>query len=160
MLLEYLKDNEKGDVFMMNKFNKVQDVLENYRSAVYEKDVEKFLSAYASDIHVYDCWKNWERVGTSQWKEMVEGWFNGLKEEGILLKIDFDDLVIEENSNLAFVHSDVTFTEYNDSGEKFRHMTNRFTFGLRKENESWHIIHEHSSLPIDMETGKGIFDLK
>ncbi|WP_262177306.1 hypothetical protein [Saccharococcus sp. Marseille-Q5394] len=44
---------------------KVQDVLENYRSAVYEKDVEKFLSLYASEVHIYDCWGKWESKGIS-----------------------------------------------------------------------------------------------
>jgi ketosteroid isomerase-like protein len=140
--------------------NKVHEVLENYKSAIYEKDVARFVSTYASDIHVYDCWENWECLGISQWKEMVKGWFNSLSEEGVLLKTDFDDLVVEENSNLAFVHCAVTFTAHNESGEKLRQMTNRFTFGLRKENESWAITHEHSSLPISMETGKGIFNLK
>jgi len=141
-------------------FNNVQDVLENYKSAIYEKDVERFVATYASDLHVYDCWENWECVGISQWKEMVKGWFTGLSEEGVLLKIDFNDLVIEENSNLAFVHGAVTFAVHNESGEKLRQMINRFTFGLRKENGSWSITHEHSSLPINMETGKGIFNLR
>lgn len=139
-------------------FHAVQDVVENYKSAVYEKDVEKFVSAYASDIHVYDCWESWECIGILGWKEAVKEWFDGLKEEGVLLKTDFTDMIIEENSDLAFIHSNVTYTAYSESGEKLRQMTNRFTFGLRKENESWNIRHEHSSLPISMETGNGIFN--
>jgi ketosteroid isomerase-like protein len=141
-------------------FNKVQDVLENYKSAIYDKDVERFVSTFASNIHIYDCWENWEYIGISHWKEIVKEWFNGLTEGGVLLKTDFDDLVVEENSNLAFIHCAVTFAEYNESGEKLRQMTNRFTFCLRKENESWTITHSHSSLPISMETGKGNFNLK
>jgi ketosteroid isomerase-like protein len=140
--------------------HKVQDVLANYKSAIYEKDVKRFVSAFASDIHIYDCWGNWECMGISQWEKIVKEWFDGLSEEGVLLKTDFNDLVVEENSNLAFVHCAVTFAAYNDSGEKLRQITNRFTFGLRKENESWIITHAHSSLPISMETGKGIFNLK
>jgi ketosteroid isomerase-like protein len=145
---------------MSFRFNKVQDVLENYKYAIYEKDVERFVSIFASDIHIYDCWEKWECIGISQWKEIVKGWFKGLSEEGVLEKTDFDDLVVEENSNLAFVHCAVTFAAHNESGEKLRQMTNRFTFCLRKENESWTITHAHSSLPISMETGKGIFNLK
>jgi hypothetical protein len=41
-------DNNKGDVCMSFGFNKVQDVLENYKSAIYEKDVERFVSTFAS----------------------------------------------------------------------------------------------------------------
>lgn len=138
-------------------FTKVQDVIENYKSAVFEQDVEKFVSAYAMNIQVYDCWEDWECKGFSKWKAAVNGWFNGLKEEGVQLKVEWNDLVVEENGGLAFIHSNVSFIAYNGAGEKLREMTNRFTFGLKMENNSWKIIHEHSSLPISMETGKGIF---
>ncbi|MBY0123790.1 nuclear transport factor 2 family protein [Bacillus sp. S/N-304-OC-R1] len=142
-------------------FIKVQDVLENYKSSIYEKDVERFLTIYASDIHIYDCWSNWECKGISHLRANVEEWFNGLKVDGVLLNVDFNDLVVEENMNLAFVYCSVTFAAQNvESGEKLRQMTNRFTFGLRKVNDSWLITHEHSSLPINMETGKAIFNLK
>jgi hypothetical protein len=59
------------------------------------------------------------------------------------------------------VHCAVTFAAFRENTEdKLRQMTNRFTFGLKKVNESWLITHEHSSLPIDMQSGKGIFNLK
>ncbi|MDN4525135.1 YybH family protein [Fictibacillus fluitans] len=139
----------------------VQDVLDNYKSAVYEKDVEKFLSSYSPDVHIYDCWGNWESRGIAPWKESVIDWFNHLKEEGVFLNVHFNDLVIEETSNLAFIHCAVTFAAHKEkSGEKHRQITNRFTFGLRKVNDSWLITHEHSSLPIDMNNGKGMFNLR
>lgn len=146
---------------MTSGITKVQDVLENYKSAVYEKDVEKLLSTYAEDVHIYDCWGNWESKGISLWKESVTEWFNGLKEEGYLLKVDFNDVSIQENTNIAFVHCAVTFAAFKGNTEDtHRKMTNRFTFGLKKVNDSWLIAHEHSSLPIDMQSGKGMFDLK
>jgi ketosteroid isomerase-like protein len=139
----------------------VQDVLENYTSAVFEKDVEGFLSMYDPEIHIYDCWENWESKGISPWKQNVEEWFNGLREEGVLLKVEFNDLVVEVNQNLALIHCAVAFAAHQEeSGEKLRQMTNRFTFGLKKVNDSWLITHEHSSLPIGMETGKGLFNLR
>ena len=145
--------------FMTEGFFKVQDVLENYKTAVYEKDVEKFLSMYAPETHIYDCWGNWESKGISSWKECVEEWFNGLSNDGVLVKVNFNDLVIEEDSYLAFVHCAVTFVAHQEkSGEKLHQMTNRFTYALKKINESWVIAHEHSSLPINMESGKGIFN--
>ncbi|MDW0115925.1 nuclear transport factor 2 family protein [Sporosarcina thermotolerans] len=146
---------------MTEGFFKVQDILENYKTAVYEKDVEKFLSMYDREMHIYDCWGNWESKGISSWKQNVTEWFNGLSEDGVLLKVDFNDIVVEEDSYIAFVHCAITYAAHQEeSGEKLRQMTNRFTFGLKKVNESWVIAHEHSSLPINMETGKGIFNLK
>ncbi|MFD2616502.1 YybH family protein [Terrilactibacillus laevilacticus] len=143
---------------MSIQFNKVQDILENYKTSTYEKNVEKFLSAYASDVHIYDCWENWEYVGIDRWREMVVAWFDDLNKDNILLKTDFDDLAIEEDSRLAFIHCKATFAAHNPSGEILRQLSNRFTFCIKKENDSWLITHEHSSLPIKMETGKGIFD--
>jgi ketosteroid isomerase-like protein len=146
---------------MKVNFIKVQDVLENYKSSVYEKNVERFLSTYAPEVHIYDCWGNWESEGISPWKANVEEWFNGLRADGVSLNVDFNDVVVEENLNLAFVHCAVTFAAHDiESGEKLRQMTNRFTFCFRKENDSWLITHEHSSLPINMKTGKGLFNLR
>ncbi len=146
---------------MSFNFIKVQDVLENYKSSVYEKDVERFLTIYAPDIHIYDCWSNWECKGIIHWRTNVEEWFEGLRRDGVSLIVNFNDLVIEENMNLAFVHCSVKFTAQNvETEEKLRQLTNRFTFGLRKVDDSWMITHEHSSLPINKDTGMGIFNLK
>ena len=145
---------------MRATFSTVQEVLENYINAIYEKDVERFVSSFSSNTHIYDCWEDWEIIGIDQWREIVEEWFKGLEGEGVVLKTDFNDVVVEESAELAFVFCAVTFAAHNKSGEKIRQMTNRFSMGLRKKHESWAIIHSHSSLPISMETGKGIFNLK
>lgn len=146
---------------MTEKFHKVQDVLDTYKTALYEKDAEKLLSLYDSDIHIFDSWGAWESKGIAAWRENVAEWLDGLNKDNILLQVTFDDIVIEETASLAFVHCAVAYAGHDkESGEKLRQMTNRFTFGLKKMNESWVIIHEHSSLPINLETGKGIFDLK
>lgn len=137
---------------------KIEDVLETYKCAVYEQDVERYVSLYASDFHIYDCWDDWECVDRSQWVESTKEWFQGLHEEGVLLKVEFHDVSTAEDSSLAFIRCNVTFAACNQSGEKLRQITNRFTFGLRKEKESWAIFHQHSSLPINGETGQGIFN--
>ncbi|MGR3764120.1 YybH family protein [Rossellomorea sp. NS-SX7] len=139
----------------------IQGVLENYKHAVNERDNDKFLNAYSSDVHIYDCWGSWECKGKNAWSENVFNWFNGLREDGDVLKVEIDEVVIEESTSLAFVHCSVTFAAYKEgSDEKLRQMTNRFTFGLKRVNGSWLITHEHSSLPINMEDGKGMFHLR
>ncbi|KZE50909.1 nuclear transport factor 2 family protein [Rossellomorea marisflavi] len=138
-----------------------KDVLELYKTAVYEQDVEKFLSAHAEDVHIYDCWGDWECRGISEWRKSVTEWFYGLKEEAEVLKVLFNEVKIEESNTVAFIHCEVVFAAYTkESGEKLRQIANRFTFGLKKIGESWVIAHQHSSLPIDMKTGKGMFHLR
>jgi ketosteroid isomerase-like protein len=36
----------------------------------------------------------------------------------------------------------------------------RATVGYRKTDGRWLVVHEHVSVPIDMESGKALFDLK
>ncbi|MGD7048866.1 nuclear transport factor 2 family protein [Rossellomorea marisflavi] len=138
-----------------------KDVLEVYKTAVYEQDVEKFLSIHAENVHIYDCWGDWECRGISELRKNVTEWFTGLNAEGEILKVLFHEVKMEESETVAFVHCEVVFAAYTkESEEKLRQIANRFTFGLKKIEGSWVIAHQHSSLPIDMNTGKGMFHLR
>lgn len=146
---------------MTTLYQEVDHVLTNYAAAVYEQDVEQFLSAYHADVHIYDCWGNWEIKGLAGWRDSVTSWFTQLRDDQNVVKVHFHSVTTEQNDHLAYVHCAVTFTGYEKESEKaLRHMTNRFTFGLTKNDGSWLITHEHSSLPIEPETGKGMFDSK
>ncbi|AIY04598.1 hypothetical protein Plano_0633 [Planococcus sp. PAMC 21323] len=137
-------------------FRSAQDVLTNYQKAVYEKDVDKFLLSYAEEIHIFDCWGKWEYNGIAAWKKVVVEWFSGLEEE-MLLKVEFYDDFVEESGDLAFAHSAVSYTAVDMTGKEVRSMKNRFTFVMKKKQDSWKIIHEHSSLPINPENEQAIF---
>lgn len=139
-------------------FTTVQNVLNNYKEAVYEKNVEKFLMGYAPDVHIFDCWQEWQYNGIEQWRVAVEEWFMGLEKEGVLLRTELYDESLKENEGLAHVRGTVSFTAFDKTGKELRKMRNRFTFVLVKAEGSWRIIHEHSSLPVSTEDGKGIFE--
>ena len=137
-------------------FAEVSDVFKNYSDAVYEKDVEKFLSAYAPDVHLYDCWNNWEYNGIAEWRAAVTEWFSGL-EEGMWLRAELSGESGNENAGLAHVQGNMSFAAVDGEGKELRKMVNRFTFLLEKVEGSWRITHEHSSLPINTEDDKAIF---
>ena len=146
---------------MKQSFSTVEEVLENYKASVSERDVEKFLRSYSEKIDLYDCWTKWECNGLKEWRKSVESWFQELTEEGLNLKVTFSDMSIQEGESVAFAKCAITYAAYvQSSSEILRQITNRFTFGLCKVDESWQIVHEHSSLPIDPATGKGMFHLK
>lgn len=102
----------------------------------------------------------WEIKSKSEWRKIIENWFNGLKNDSSTLKVTFNNYSIFENSDIAFIHTSIRFSEFNTLNAEFRHVTNRFTFGLKRINDEWRIVHEHSSLPIDSEQGMGLFNLK
>lgn len=138
-------------------FTEIKDVFQNYADAVYEQDVEKFLSGYAPDVHLFDCWSQWAYNGVEEWKPAVAEWFGGLKEQGLQLRVELHDESGSENAEIAYKHCSVHFAAFDSDGQELRRMVNRFSFVLEKMEGSWRIVHEHSSLPISMEDGKAMF---
>lgn len=133
----------------------VTHALEAYAAAVYAKDVEAFTSLYADDVHVFDSWGQWQYSGIGEWREMAAGWFSSLGAERV--DVEFHDVRSAIGEDVAFAHAAVTFAGVSAQGERQRSVTNRLTLNLVKKDGGWKIAHEHSSLPIDMESGKGIF---
>ena len=143
---------------MINEATPVTHALDVYAAAVYAKDVEGFTALYDDDIHVFDSWGQWQYQGIDQWRGMAAGWFGSLGDERV--QVEFNDVQSAVGEDVAFGHAAVTFAGVSADGERLRAMTNRITVNLAKKNGVWKIAHEHSSLPIDLETGKGMFSLR
>lgn len=133
----------------------VEQALDAYAAAVYAKDVESFTALYDDNVHVYDSWSQWEHSGIDVWRTMAGEWFGSLGDERVA--VEFADVRSVVGDQVAFGHAAITFTGISAAGERLRSVTNRLPLGLAKHNGGWKIIHEHASLPIDLETGKGIF---
>lgn len=138
----------------------VTELLDNYQTAVNEQNVDKFISMYDTNVHIFDSWSKWNIIGKDTWQKHVEDWFSVLKRDNSTLRVSYEDLVIYQENELTSIHVNIRFAEFNSNKIEFRHLTNRFTFILKKIDSKWYIVHEHSSLPISPDDGKGIFDLK
>jgi ketosteroid isomerase-like protein len=102
-------------------------------------------------------WGQWQYDGIDAWRRMAAGWFRSLGEERV--EVGFNGVSSSVGDEVAFGSAAVTFSAISADGIRLRSMTNRVTMGLAKKAGVWKIAHEHSSLPIDMATGKGIFTL-
>ncbi|SDG73390.1 conserved hypothetical protein [Planococcus glaciei] len=138
-------------------FATVQDLVANYTEAVYEGDAEKFLSAYAPDVCIFDCFEQWEYTGIEAWRAFVTEWFSGMEQEGAKLRAEVESQGAKEYGDSAHVHCIISFAALDQSGKQLRKTKNRFTFVLEKVDGSWRIVHEHSSVPVHMEDGRAIF---
>jgi uncharacterized protein (TIGR02246 family) len=138
-----------------NEHTPVTQALDSYAAAVHAKDVDAFTALYDDNVHIYDSWGRWQYKGIDAWRSMAGEWFSSLGDERV--QVEFNDVQSVAGEDVAFGHAAVTFAGISAEGERLRAMTNRFTMCLEKKNDGWKISHEHSSLPIDMETGKGIF---
>ena len=130
----------------------VAALLESYRDAVYAKDVEAFVAIFADDVRVFDMWGAWSHDGIDSWREMAVGWFGSLGDE--LVRVAFDEVQTTVGDDTAVLSAFVTFAGLSADGEELRSMNNRLTWGLRKTGGTWKVVHEHTSAPVEMATGK------
>jgi uncharacterized protein (TIGR02246 family) len=134
----------------------IQAVLDAYAAAVYARDVDAFVALYDDDVHFFDAWNHFETRGIDAWRAMVTDWFGAHGDERV--PVEFNDVEIAGSGDVAFAHAAVTFAGESASGERLRATTNRFTFCLARRDGAWKIVHQHSSLPIDMASMKAIFE--
>ena len=130
----------------------VAALLESYRDAVYAKDIEAFVAIFADDVRVFDMWGTWSHDGIDSWREMAVGWFGSLGDE--LVRVEFDDVRTTVGDDTAVLSAFVTFAGLSADGAELRSMNNRLTWGLRKTGGAWKVVHEHTSAPVEMATGK------
>jgi ketosteroid isomerase-like protein len=134
----------------------ILQVLDDYRAAVFAKDVDSFVALYDQHVLVFDMWAVWSYNGVGSWRDMVAGWFGSLGNERVI--VDFSDTHSTFAHDLAVAHSFVTYKAVSADGVELRSMDNRQTMALRRKDDEWKIIHQHTSSPIDGATATVIFE--
>jgi ketosteroid isomerase-like protein len=134
----------------------VEKALQGYTEAVAAQDVEAFLGLYDERVHVFDSWGRWEYAGLDAWRGMVTEWFGSLG--GGRVEVAFSEVSCVTGTGVAFGHAVATYSGYSAEGELLHAMTNRMSVGLEKTDTAWKIVHEHTSLPVDMASGAALFE--
>ena len=140
--------------------NELEILLDTYRNAVFEKNVEAFLSLFDEDVRIFDMWERWSYVGLPAWGEMVTGWFSSLGADRD--RLTFEEVEFFVGGDLATVTAFARFAAISSNGEELRFLYNRFTLVVRRKSGDgsdpgvWKIIHQHTSAPIDGQTLKAI----
>ena len=129
----------------------IESLFETYKTAVFQKDVEAFVSIFDEGVRVFDMWE-WTYEGLAPWKEMVKGWFGSLKSERVV--VTFDDVQVQETGEMAVASAFARFAAISEQGEELKYLQNRLTWVAQKKGEVWKIIHEHTSGPVDGGTMK------
>jgi ketosteroid isomerase-like protein len=131
----------------------IEEMLGTYADAVRRKDVDRFVALYDDDVRVFDMWERWSYDGADAWRQMVGEWFGSLGSEQVA--VEFADVQTVVGDDVAAAQAFVTFKGLSAEGEELRAISNRLTWALRKTPEGrWKVVHEHTSAPVDFETGK------
>lgn len=130
-----------------------RDILAAYSDAVVKKDVQAILDLYVDDLRQFDAWDQWE-VDKPQLKRNFESWFEWMGDD--VNRPQFKDIRVIEDENLAVIQAYVIYQRINPQGETVESMKNRTTLVLTRENDSWKIWHDHTSIPVEMVSFKGM----
>ena len=131
-----------------------QVILERYAQAVYNKDVEGFLSIYDPDVCIFDTWYKWMSNDINAVGTMAGQWFESLGREKV--RVEFVTVNVFKTAEQIVWIGEVKFYGLNEDDQILRSIINRWTWVIKKSDDGFKVVHEHSSLPINMETFKGI----
>jgi ketosteroid isomerase-like protein len=121
-------------------------------SSIRAKDLDGVMSIYVPDqsLFVFDVIPPRQYVSAAAYREDWKGVlasFNGP------ITAEIADLRITTGNNLGFGHSIQHFSGTDRSGKNID-WTLRVTDCYRKINGKWLIVHEHYSVPVDLQTAK------
>lgn len=128
----------------------IDDLLQQYKTAVFEKDIAAYAAVYHEDVQIFDLWMQWTYNGLEEWLGMAKEWFDSLGNNRDA--VNFGDVRIELGADMAFVTALVKFAAISETGEELRYLQNRLTWVVSKKNDKWKVIHQHTSSPVNFET--------
>jgi len=123
-----------------------------FAAAVSAKDVNAVMKVYVPDesLVVFDVVPPRQYVGAKayrkDWADYL-GSFNGP------LKFEISDLSVMADGTMGFSHS-IQHVSGTDTKGQSVDLTVRVTDVYRKIKGNWLIVHEHVSVPVDLDTGK------
>ena len=136
--------------------DQIQAIIDKKIIGIYNRDEHAVLSVYAPDVVSFDLAPPLQNKGIAGVKKRLQGWFASYMGH-ITQKVA--DVKIMVDQEIAFSHSLTRTFGTSIQGEE-QDMWYRTTTCYKKTMGQWLIVHEHTSDPVDFETGKILFDLK
>jgi ketosteroid isomerase-like protein len=123
-----------------------------FAAAFIAKDVDAIMKAYVPDnsLVVFDVVPPRQYVGADAYRKDFEG-FVGLFKGSF--KFEITDLSVTTDGSLGYGHSIQRIVGTSTKDQPID-LTVRVTDVYRKINGTWLIVHEHVSVPVDLDTGK------
>lgn len=127
--------------------------LENqFAAAVSAKDVDAIMKVYepGQDLLVFDVVPPRQYAGFDAYKK---DWTDFLGQVNGPIKFTISDLAIDTDGTMGYSHSIQHMTGVDTKGKPMD-LTVRLTDVYRKIGGVWKIVHEHVSVPVDLNTNK------
>jgi uncharacterized protein (TIGR02246 family) len=130
----------------------IRSLEERFVAALKAKDVDAIMKAYAPDqtLVVFDVVPPRQYVGAAAYRKDWQTFLDSF--EGPIT-VELTDLDVAADRNLAYSHSIQRVAGTDKQGKKLD-LTVRVTDVYKKSRGRWLVIHEHVSVPVDLDAGK------
>jgi ketosteroid isomerase-like protein len=131
---------------------KIRALEKKFSAAVVAKDVDAIMSVYVPDdtLVVFDVTPPRQYVGAKAYRKDWTDYLATLKGP---VKFDISDLSVAVNGTMGWSRSIQRVSGTVTNGQPID-LTARVTDIYRKINGNWLIVHEHVSVPVDLDSGK------
>ena len=131
--------------------------LDAFTKAFEARDVNATMALYSPDVVAYDVVPPLQYVGGDAYRKDWETFYSGFKGP---LQVEYHDMHILTSGDLAALEVVEKVSGTQASNGQPMSMWVRATTALRKVNGRWLDVHDHVSVPVDMDSGKALMDLK
>jgi ketosteroid isomerase-like protein len=135
--------------------SEIRALLDEWLDAIRRKEIDRLMACYADDVVAYDMMPPLEYRGADSYRT---AWMQGLSMSGSF-EIELRNPVIVAGNEVAFAFALSNYRVGPSEGEPIDGWF-RWTAGLRRIDGRWKIVHEHSSVPIDMDGKQALVDLR
>ena len=134
----------------------IKRLIEGYVEAFRTKDIDGIMSMYAPEVVTFDVVPPLQYVGADAMRKRWEEAFSSLPGP---LGYEIADLDITVGDDVAFTRSLNRSSATLNTGQKTDFWL-RWTTCLRKIGGKWLLVHDQISVPVDVQTGRAVLDLK
>ena len=145
-----IEENKKNDEAA------IQRLLDDGIRSLRDKNIEGVMSLYAQEVVSFDIVPPLRYIGADAFRKVWEEIFFVFQGP---INYEIADLSITVGDDVAFTHSLNRMSGTLTNGQKLDHWL-RWTACFRKVNGKWLLVHHQASVPVDLETGKALLDLK
>lgn len=135
----------------------VRQWMNAFTKAFEARDLNATMALYSPDVLAYDVVPPLQYVGGDAYRKDWETFYSSFKGP---LHTEFRDMHILASGDLAVIEALEQVSGTQASNGQTLSFWVRTTTALRKVNGKWLDVHDHVSVPVDMESGKALMDLK
>jgi ketosteroid isomerase-like protein len=130
----------------------IEKVIDGLRA----KDLDTLREPYAPDVVSFDVEPPLQHVGI---EAKLASWTRVFQ---VFETVDYElrDLTLTVGADVAFGYAFGRLSGTMKNGVATAGMWVRVTYGLRKIDGTWRIVHDQVSVPFDILSGKGVVDLE